>query len=263
MTNHSGAFVDYGLSKKQVKRFYGANDYKTSKGILASGHVLKKDTLLESDANGKLIPHSGMVEKALVTFADILGSKTVILGGLTFSSTTAVAKAVLVNAFKNLTAGMTAAQANALNPVTGGSFTSGTLGNWNVLKSSTADSVVFYSTTPNTNVTDLADSGNGSGTTISITGINSPLKKIAGALAFDVDASGGDITLDYITEATYWDTAPVWYNNPDSDTITLEDGTTKAVTDYYTGASTYYLKKKITEGSEIEIYGGLTAGETY
>jgi hypothetical protein len=263
MTEHHGAYVDYGPQAARVKFLAGTSSTETQQVTILTGQVLKKHSLIITNAAGKGIAHTGMSEKAVVTFADIITGKTVILGGLTFTSSAGVAKAVLVAAFKNLTSGMTAAQANAANPVTGGSFTSGTLGSWNTYLSSTADSVVFVSTAPNTNPTDIADTGNGSGATVVVTAVSSPLPVVKGMLAMDVDASGGDVVAPVFTEGNFWDSVIVWGVDISTDTITLDDFTTKAVTEYNTGAFTAAAQDKLLENGEIRVTIRPTAGEVY
>jgi hypothetical protein len=262
MAQNNGAWVDYPDSTRQTT-FFRATKRATKSVIVTSGQVLKAKSFLQSTAGtGKVVAHSGIAEKALVTFADILTTETLILGGLTFTAGGATCpKADIVAAFSGLTAGMTATQANAANPVDGGSFTSGTLGSWNVYKSSTADSVVFVSTTPNTNVTDIADTGTATNPTIAVTAGSAAKNEIAGVLLFDVDASGGDVVAEAYIQASFWADALVWSATP-NDTITLFDGTTKACTDYHTGAFTNIIKQQFVEGSKFEELGFLTAGET-
>lgn len=263
MTNYNGGWGNYS-DRPSPRTFFRSDDTSTKTITVKSGQVLKKHSFVETDTTGKAIAHSGINEKALVTFADIAGTKTVILMGLTFTAGAGGAlKADLVTAFSNLTAGMTAAQANTANPVAGGTFTAGTAAGYSTFKSSTANSVLFVSTTPNAGVTDLADSGNGTGTTIVVSSVNSPIKPIAGILVNDVDASGGDVQATVYTEASFWADALVWGVDPKTDTIPKYDGTTIACTDYYTGAVTDDLKRKFTEGTEFAELGISKAGEVY
>lgn len=264
MAQNNGAWVDYADSTRK-STFFRATKRATKSVTVTSGQVLKAKSFLEStDGTGKVIAHRGIAEKALVTFADITNTQTLILGGLTFTASAACPKADLVAAWAGLTAGMTATQANAANvtgKITTGTFTSGTFGNWNTYKSSTADSVVFVATSPNTNVTDLADTGTAADPTITTTAGTSVRKEIAGVLVYDVDASGGDVVAEAYIQASFWASALVWSATP-NDTITLYDGTTKACTDYHTGAFTDLIKQQFVEGSKFEELGFLTAGET-
>ena len=257
----NGGWFQY-TDNVRSKKYFRAEDRSTEEGVITSGQVLKAGTFLQRSVTGKLTAHSGMVEKALVTFADIASAKTVILGGLTFTSTAACPKADLVAAFSNLYAGMTAAQANALNPVTTGSFTSGTLGAWATIKSSTANAVSFVSTTNQTNVTDLADTGNGSGTTIVVSAATIPFVPPVGILVEDVDASSADTKAAYFTEVSLWAEACKWFNDPALDVVTKSDLSTVACTDYYIGGLTYELMKMFVDRTEFSPLGFESAGET-
>ena len=113
--------------------------------------------------------------------------------------------------------------------------------------------------------TDVAATGTGTAPTIVITQFAS-LNKIAGVLLFDVDASAGDVDATAYSEASFWASALTWAVDVAVDTITLVDGTTKAVTAYNTGcagtsAASNLLKQKFVESTEFEPLGFLTAGE--
>lgn len=263
MTEYNGGFVSY-PDRTAHRTFYRADDRYTKTITVKSGQVLKANSFIETDTAGKAIAHSGMVEKALVTFAAITSAQTLILGGLTFtagSSGTSIAD--LVEAFSGLTAGMTASQANTANPVSGGTFTAGTLGSWNIIKSSTTSSVVFVSTTPNADVTNIADTGTATDPTITITAGTTLHKPIAGMLCHDVDASAADVDTEAYTEVSMYAENIIWSVDPATDIVTKVDGTTVTCTDYYTGATTDLLKKKFVEGSEFDNLGFLSSGETY
>lgn len=252
MANTNGT---YKFTAKTTKRTFKGACPRASKPVkVASGQILKGWTLLESTTTGEVVAHSGMVEKALVTMpTKIDATETQIIAGLTFTATAQVNQADLVKAWSGLTAGMTNTQANTLNPITGGSFTAGTFTGYNSYKSSTANSVLFVSTTPNAGVTDLTVTGTGDASTVAVTSVNSPIKPVVGILCFDVDASSAAVDATAWHIATVFDEALIWNNNPASDTITLSDLTTKAVTDYYTGATTKLLKLKLLEGSDINV----------
>lgn len=263
MTELNGGFRVY-PNRVTNPIYFRSQDYSTKQATIKSGQVLKSLTFLESDANGKLIAHTGMVEKALVTFAAITSGQTLILGGLTFTAgSSGCSIADLVTAFSGLTAGIGYAAANTLSPVGGGSFTSGTLGTYNTFKSSTANSVVFYGSTPNADVTNIADTGTATDPTITITAFPNPKKPIAGVLLYDVDATSADVVAPVYKEASFMASALVWSVNPLTDYILAADGTKVYCTDYYTGATTNNLKKKLVEGTEFDELGIFNAGETY
>ncbi len=263
MTEYNGGFKSYDDATTS-QTFFRATPRQTKTVTVLSGQVLKKHSFLESNTAGKLIAHSGMNEKALITFIATGAAETTIIAGLTFTAGAGGATAAdLVIAFSGLLAGDTAAVANSKNPNGSGTFTSGTLTGYNTIGSTTADSVVFISTTPNAGVTDLTVTGTGDAPTVTVTSVNAPMKPIAGVLLHDVDATSGDIDATAYTEASFMASALVWEADSDVDTIEKPDGTTVACTAYYTGATTDILKKKFVEGSKFENIGILKAGETY
>lgn len=267
MTNYNGGWANY-PNRTTQKKFFRATARHTKPVTVKSGQVLKALSFLESDTDGKVIAHSGINEVATITFPTKVDTgETVIIAGLTFTAGTnaTTTQAQLVAAWANLPAGITAADANTLQgakvSAAIGTFTAGTLTGYASDTSATAGSVDFRSTTPNAGVTDLTVTGTGDASTVTVTALNVPQNKIAGVLAFDVDASGGDVEATAYTEASFWADALVWSVDVDTDTIELYDGTTKAVTHYNTGASTERLKQKFVEGSRFEELGFLTAGE--
>lgn len=268
MTNPVGGFTSYD-DFTPVRTFSRPEPRKSETGTLLSGAVLKAFTLLETDANGKLIPHSGIVEKALITFPTKVDTgETVIIAGLTFTagSNATTTQAELQAAWQNLPAGISASAANTLQGAACsaaiGTFTSGTLTGYSTEKSTTTGAVIFVSTTPNAGVTDLTVSGTGDVSTVAVTAVNSPQKLVTGLLAYDVDASGGDVDVSYFSKAAVYDEAIVWANNIVTDTITLPDGTTKAVTNYNVGALSNLTKRKVLEGSGITV-DFIATGETF
>lgn len=253
---------------RQIQRiFYRSDDRETKQAIIKSGQVIKALSFLQSDSEGKLVAHSGINEKALVTFpSKIDGTETVIIAGLTYTAgSNAVQQATLVSVWSGLPVGITAAEANTLKGITGssvGTFTAGTLTGYSSEGSATAGSVNFVSTTPYAGVTDLTVTGTGDASSVAVTAqTGDPAKDIAGISVFDVDASGGDVLTVVYCEASFWADALVWSVDPAVDTITLKDGTTKACTEYNTGCTTNALKAKFVERSEFANLGFLAAGE--
>lgn len=263
MTNTAnGGWFQYADSTRP-RKFFRACDRASKTATIKSGQVLKEGTFLQADPlTGKLIAHGGMVEKALVTYASQASGATVISGGLTFTLTSAASAADLVAAWSNLTAGMTASQANAANPSSVGSFTSGTFSsNYNTYKSSTADSVLFVAVAPNVDATNIAAAGTATGNTVSITAFPSTTAPIAGVLMYDVNASSGDKDAEVFIEASFWADYLKWYNDPKVDFVTNSDFTTTVCTDYHTGALTDILKKLLVNNSEFHELGFLDEGE--
>lgn len=143
-----------------------AQGVDSATGDISAGAMLTKTAVADGSGfiNTDIETDMGPFETANVNFAAITTGQTVILGGLTFTSGSAgTTAAQLANAFKNLTEGMTAAQANTANSLTAtagtvGSFTSGTVSGWT--SGAIVDSThVLFSATSNGNVTNLADSG--------------------------------------------------------------------------------------------------------
>jgi hypothetical protein len=263
MTEYNG-LKSYTTKAQTRGPFYKAKCYESKQVTVKSGQVLKAMTFLETDNDGKAIAHTGINEQALVTFADITNGQTIILGGLTFTAGAGgTTKEDLVTAWAGLAASTGYAAANTANPVSGGSFTAGTLTGYKTVLSSTADSVLFISTTANTGVTDLADSGTATDPTITVTAVSNPPRPIAGVLMYDVDASSADVEATAYSSASFWEDSLVWDVDPATDTVEKSDGTTVACTDYYIGATTDNLKKKFVENSAFAELGFQHAGEVY
>jgi hypothetical protein len=271
-SQQAGGFNTY--PDRVTKKIFFKKDVttKTKPATILSGQVLKAYTFLESNSVGKLIAHSGVNEKALVTFADITAGQTIILAGLTFTDAGAgTTKEDLVIAWSSLAVGTTAAAANTQNPVSTGSFTAGTLAGYNTEGSDTADSVLFVSTTPFAGVTDLADTGTATDPTVTILALESPIKPIAGVTLYDVDASSADVDAEVYETASFWadddgTCALIWKVDPATATVTKADGTTVACTPYNTGcygdtAAARLLKRKFVEGSKFEPIGFVKVGD--
>lgn len=106
-------------------------------------------------------------ETATVTFNDMAAGETLTIAGLTFTAGDSGASAEQVaDAFANLTEGSTAASANIANDLgdaAGGSFTAGTLTNWETGASALSGELAFTATSSINNVTDLSTSGSAGG----------------------------------------------------------------------------------------------------
>lgn len=265
MTNWNGGFRSYPNRPTiaSLRTFFGAESYSTKPMTIKAGQVLKKHSFIESDTDGKGVAHTGMCEKAVLTLsAGVAAAKTIIVAGLTFTTTGIVSASDVVKAFSGLTDGMTAAEANAATPIVGGSFTAGALAGYHTFKNSDS-SILFVATSANANIApDLADTGNSTVTSVAITPFPAVQKKIAGVLLMDVDASAGDVDTTVYKEASFWANALVWEADA-SDTITMPDGSTKPCTPYVVGAFTDALKRKFVENTEFEELGILHAGEDY
>jgi flagellar hook protein FlgE len=118
---------------------------------------------------------SGVSESASVTFSALTSGQTIIMNGLTFTAGSSGATAAQVaTAFASITDGDTADEINTANALTGddtgGLFdTGGTATGWSSGTVSTT-TVVFTSTSA-TNVTDLAETGTGTATITTTSGI--------------------------------------------------------------------------------------------
>jgi hypothetical protein len=272
--SYNGGFYDYNDRVTQDIFFRKSAKRATKTATIKSGQVLKARSFLQSDAEGKLVAHTGFSETALVTFATITTGQTLILGGLTFTAGSgSVTAAQLVEIWRDFADGTgyadaaTELLARGINATTVGTFTAGTLTGWNTQNHDAVNKVLFTSTTALTNVTDLADTGTATNPTITTVGGSTSFPKIAGVNLYDIDASSADVQAEVFTEASFWASALVWYVDTTADTITIHDGTTVACTAYNTGtvgydkASTELLQAKFVEGSEFDNLGFLTLGE--
>lgn len=262
MTQYNGGWYQYADSQRPLK-YFRASDRTSKNAVIKQGQVLKEGTFLQEDpTTGKLIAHGGTTEKAVFTFAGQSSGATVIAGGLTFTLTANCSAADLVAAWSNLTAGMTAAQANAANPSLVGSFTAGTFSaNYNTFKGSTVNTVVFVAVTPNADATNITAAGTATGNSVVVTAFPNPKAPIAGVVMYDVNASAADVNAEVFSEASFWASYLKWYNDPKVDFVTNADFTTTPCTDYHTGATTELLQNMFVTGSEFAELGFLSEGE--
>jgi len=117
---------------------------------------------------------SGVSESASVTFSDLTAGQTIIMNGLTFTAgTTGATAAQVATAFASITDGQLYGAINTANALTGdstgGLFTAGTATGWSSGTRST--STVVFTSTSATNVTDLAETGTGTATITTTSGI--------------------------------------------------------------------------------------------
>lgn len=270
-SNYVGGFNNY-PNRVTKKIFYGRGKPETVPGTIKSGQVLKAYTFLESDVNGKLIAHGGLVESATVVFgASITTGQTVILAGLTFTAGSGSVTALqLTDIWSDLVVGDTAAVASAKILAKGysasvvGTFTAGTLADYSTTNVSTTKVRFDAVGTGAASATDLAITGTGAAAgTVAITQY-AALNKIAGVTMYDVDATSADVNVEVYSKASFWGdddgtVALLWAVDTTVDTILNAVGTAQvAVTAYNTGcsgtsAASNLLKRKFIEGSGIEI----------
>ena len=270
----NGGWITY-PDRVPVAIFARAGEVKTKPAVIKSGQVIKALSFLESDADGKLIAYTGFTESAQVTYGFLTSGQTQIIAGLTFTSgASGTTAAQLATAWGSIDVGDTASVATTKIAAVGitsamGTFTSGTLANWETepVPGSTTK-VNFRSTVPGTNPTDLAATGTGSAATISTIAGETTRSLISGLAVYDVDATSADVPAAVYIEGSFWADALVWAVDVATDTITNAAGTgTIAVTAYRTGAegtsaASNLLKSKFVEGSEIYIDFKKT-GEVY
>jgi len=266
MAENNGAYTDYPDYNPKAT-FFRSSPRNTKQVVVKSGQVIKALSFVESDAQGKSVVHSGIAESALVNIdADLASGETLIIGGLTYTAKNGTGSTVeeVAADWDNINDGTAFGDIET----TSGSFTSGTLVGYNT--SSTGTGIYFNASTAETDVSDITVTGTGAGsTTLTITQGSADFTPIQGVLVYDVDASGGDTPASAYTEASFWADALVWAADPNVDTITLADGSTKAVTAYNTGASAgdtldgALLQQKFVEGSEFDPLGYTRAGEVY
>lgn len=247
--------------------FYRAECTKTSQAVIKQGQVLKAHTFLMSDSAGKLIAHSGFNESAIATFAALTSGQTLIAGGITFTAGASGATASQAAlAWSSIDSGDTSTSATTKIAAAGitaaiGTFSSGTFTGWETEAGSVTGTVVFNSTTPITNPTDIAFTGTGTAPTLQKVQGATSFATIAGVLVYDVDATSTDIEAPVYKEASFFLEALVWSVNPNTDFILKADGVTQvACTTYNTGCdgtstSSDLLKQKFVEGSEFSNLG--------
>ncbi len=142
-----------------------AQGVDSATGDIYAGAMLTKTAVADGSGfiNTDVETDMGPFETGDVTFANIAQNATVILGGLTFTSTAVAGTtaAHLALAWSSLAEGTTAAEANtalATKGVTSGTFSGGPLTGWST--GAVVDSThVLFSATANGNVDNLADSG--------------------------------------------------------------------------------------------------------
>jgi len=250
----NGGFVSYAnRTTKYGSR--GAEPCKNTRQIIVkSGQVIKAMSWLESDTSGKMIAKATMTELASTVFAGTAAiSDTIIIGGLTLTTTAAMTPAEVVTAFISKT-------------TTKGTF-SGTLSGWTLQAGATTATLEAISTTYLTDVSNFAITGTHTGLThpITITAGGTAQKPATGLLLFDVDATSVDVPAVMYISGNFWSEEIVWEVDTVIDTVTKADNTTVAVTAYNTGCVTELAKQKFIEntagGTEFAI-GTWTTGET-
>lgn len=269
--NYSGGKDSY-PNRVTKKIFYGRCRPETIPGTIKSGQVLKAYTFLESDVNGKLIAHGGLVESATIDFgASITTGQTFIAAGLTFTAGSGSVTAIqLADIWSGLTVGDTAAVASAKILAKGysatviGTFTSGTLAGYSTTSVSSTRVRFDAIGTGAASATDVAITGTGAAAGTATITQYAAMNKIAGVTVYDVDATSSDTNAEVYSEASFWGdddgtVALLWAVDPTVDTILNAAGTAQvAVTAYNTGcsgtsAASHLLKRKFIEGSEFEL----------
>lgn len=135
---------------------YG-NRYNTGTFINNIGETLNaQDGIL-------VVRNSGTFETATAKFVALTTGQTIILGGLTYTSTGATTAAELATAFANLAVGATTGAGTATGSYSG-ALTGYSTG---AVKGASLDTVVFTASTVGAK-TDLADTGTGTNPTITI-----------------------------------------------------------------------------------------------
>jgi len=273
MAEYNGGFQSY-ADRVTKDIFFRAEGRATSVVTVKQGQVLKALSFVETDAQGKAIAHTGLVESALVTINGALAAAatlTVGTTGIVFTvGSGGASKEQLVNAMAVLTTGMSTTNANIALLAAGiattvGTYTSGTGPAFNFAKID-ADTVVANSSAAG-DVTNLAVAASaGTAPTVTIKAGASSISKIAGVLVYDVNATSADVKAPVYKEASFWGDALTWAVDAGADTVTNPDGTTTAVTAYNTGCAgstpeAILLKKKFIEGSEFEPLGFRNAGD--
>ena len=139
-----------------------------------------------------------VTESATITFSDLKKGESVTVAGLTFTANTDVTGTQVASNFKNITAGTAA---SSLTQPSNGTFT-GTLGAFGSAAANTTNTLVFTSSTANSNVTDITlgshgnDIGVGGTFTLTYSGADGD---VAPAV---LNVKGGDVTFSALTATT-------------------------------------------------------------
>jgi len=257
MAENNGAYFDYPDYTPKAT-FFRSSPRNTKQITVKANQVIKALSFLETDANGVGIVAGALVESAALTFdADLTSGQTLIIAGLTFTAETGgTTTKQLTNAFSGLKDGYTG------GTVPGGVFT-GTLTDYSTTTTGLT-TVTFVASTSGVDATDLTITGTGAGsTTLVVAQGNATPTGALSVLVYDLDTTDGDVEASVYTEASFWADALVWGVDVATDTITLADGTLKAVTAYNTGAHTKPMQQKFVEASEFDPLGFSKAGEVY
>lgn len=243
----------------------GSEPYKATRPItVKEGQVLKAMTWLESDSSGKMIAHGNIAEQASVAWAGTLKSgDTVAFAGLTYTatadSTAAEVVAGILGGVGTYTKGGVTLTSSAVNAI------------WALSAGSTSVIILAKGLQFGTNPTDVVATVTNTSTTSTLAGTvtTSPsgtttVNRVAGLLAFDVDATSADTAGQMFISGNFWEEEILWVVDTAVDTVEKSDGTTVAVTAYNTGCVTSLAKQKFLEytagGTEFVI-GTWTAGE--
>lgn len=227
---------------------------------VASGQVLKARSFVSSDPAGKMIASGNMAEYTSIAFSGIVdAAQTVIIAGMTLTASAEMSAAEVVDAFVNLTS-------------TKGTFNTTTAVGW-VLEAdpNSSTKLIAHSLSGDTNidfnVTNISVTGTAVvdalvATPTFLGGWEStyPLRKPAGILAFDVDATSADVKATIYTEVYAYESEILWGVDTSVDVVVKADGTEVACTAYNTGAYTALMRQLYVEGTEFEIVTP-TAGE--
>lgn len=249
----NGGFLSY-PSRTTTYGSRGAEPCKNTRQItVKSGQVIKAMSWLESDTTGKMIAKATITELASTVFAGSASiGDTIIIGGLTLTTTAAMTPVEVVAAFISKT-------------TTKGTFT-GTLSGWSLQQGATTATLEAISTTYLTDVSNFAITGSHGGLThtITTTAGGTAQRPAAGLLLFDVDATSADVNAVMYISGNFWSEEIVWEVDTAIDTMVKSDNSTVAVTAYNTGCVTELARQKFIEntagGTEFVI-GTWTTGE--
>lgn len=203
----------------------------------------------------------GVTETASVKFSALTAGQTIILGGLTLTADVAMTANEVAAAFANLVNG---AAYGALVPAgdtqsgalaTKGTYT-GVFANW-TSGAASGDTVVFTSTTANSNVADLANTGTGTATVTTTAGKAhdaTPAGGKAGIVAGAVAITGGAALKTVTVDGFGAGSAITGGSNTALDTISLANG---AGVNIASAASTLALTLKNVNGT-VDVQAGTT-----
>ena len=139
--------------------------YEVNDTLYLSTAVAQAKDMMSDSATTTIVTTAGSgsaTETAAVTFRNLVAGERVVLGGLTYTASAATTAALVASAFANGSTNRTNGDVVSSTITSGGSTLgtiAGTLSGWSIGSYNAAGTAVFTSSTTNSNVDNLTDSG--------------------------------------------------------------------------------------------------------